>query len=428
MEILTSDNRKRTILVVYNQQHQLSALRDMLSSQYRIVAADNAARNFAGVRAVSGALSAAIVCAEDAAADDYALFRWIATDSLIAAVPLLVYCGGSAQELAISKECLQRGAVDVILEPLDQDILLHRINNAIRLKDSATFYEIERMLRELPSNIYLKDDQGRYVFATHYWHHLKGADDPEWSIRGKTDPEIRKDKENAQRSFEVDKEILRTGKGTSYVIEINADDKQEFFEIIKQPVRNDNGTITGIIGLVNDVTETELLRISLEEKAMKDELTGADNRRCFEKFLSGIEFERQLPITFISADCNDLKFINDTFGHYVGDEYIRMSVMLFRMILPEHCSVFRVGGDEFVLVLPRTDEAAAQELIERMKEEAEHLIIKGRTLSVSFGASSIHQSGQDLHQCLDTADQNMYTDKRLYKLRKSQNPPNSLSK
>ena len=56
---------------------------------------------------------------------------------------------------------------------------------------------VERMLAELPSCIYLKDRECRYVFSTHYWTHLN-AEGEDWTIRGKTDLDIRKDKDNAR--------------------------------------------------------------------------------------------------------------------------------------------------------------------------------------------------------------------------------------
>ena len=72
---------------------------------------------------------------------------------------------------------------------------------------------VERILRELPSNIMFKDTECRYVFCTHYWRHIKIGDDPNWTIRGKTDLEVRKDTENARMAYEQDKRILATGKG-----------------------------------------------------------------------------------------------------------------------------------------------------------------------------------------------------------------------
>ena len=419
MELLNAENRKRTVLLISDADNDLNDLALLLSPHYRVVHHDNSIRDYGFIKAETGAISVVILTAAEAAADDFALFQWVNTDSQIAAVPMLIYCG-SEQERALAVECLRRGSVDIIEPPLWEDVILHRIENAIRLKDSATFYEIESMLRELPSNIFLKDEKGRSVFATHYWHHLEHPDDPDWTIRGKTDLDIRKDKENARKAMEADQEILRTGKGTSYIIEEKSDGVREFLELIKEPVRDAQGNVTGIIALINDVTEMVLLRMSLEEKAMKDELTGADNRHCFEKFTSGIKTSVHLPMAIISADCNDLKEINDTFGHYVGDEYIRMSVMLFRTVLPEGSYVFRVGGDEFILVLPETDIKRAQALVSEMEREAEQLYLKGRTISVSYGVSCMEHSDQDIRACIEEADARMYAYKRRYKLQKKQ--------
>lgn len=76
---------------------------------------------------------------------------------------------------------------------------------------------IETILKELPSNIYFKDTQCRYLFCTHYWNHIVHDDTEAWSIRGKTDMEIRKDKENARKAYEEDKKLLKTGIGCKYV-------------------------------------------------------------------------------------------------------------------------------------------------------------------------------------------------------------------
>ena len=67
----------------------------------------------------------------------------------------------------------------------------------------------KKILKEIPSNIFFKDTECRYVFSTHYWRHLQGAEDPSWDIAGKTDLEIRKDKENAKLAMEQDREIIR---------------------------------------------------------------------------------------------------------------------------------------------------------------------------------------------------------------------------
>lgn len=414
MEILNSAANKRTVLIVSCGEPEIERLAELVETEYRVVMINGKDRNFGEIRAAAGSISAAIVGAGSAAADDYALFRWLRSDSIANAVPLLIYCTDDAS-MQLAEGCLERGAIDVIMPPLNRALVMQRIRNGLRIKDSTTFYEIERMLRELPSNIFLKDAEGKYVFATHYWHHLDHGDDPDWTIRGKTDLEIRKDRENAIKAMEADKKILETGIGTDYVIEINADGVQEFMNIIKQPVRDEEGNITGIIALINDVTEQELLRMSLEKKALQDELTGVGNRRGFDQFLEGLASGALYPISIISADCNELKAVNDTYGHLVGDEYIRMSALLFRTVLPENTRIFRTGGDEFVIILPQVGREQAAALVARLKEEEKHFSLRGRNISISYGVSCMEHTDLQFQRYLDAADQEMYTNKKKHK-------------
>ncbi len=156
MEFLNSENKKRTLLLITDAAHDMRELREMLSKHYTIMQVESK-EDYSAVRAETGIISAAIISACAAAANDYALFEWIKTDSLIESVPMLLYCEND-EDYALAGECLARGAIDVIEQPLREELILHRLTNSIRLKDSATFYEIERMLRVLPSNIFLKDE------------------------------------------------------------------------------------------------------------------------------------------------------------------------------------------------------------------------------------------------------------------------------
>lgn len=114
---------------------------------------------------------------------------------------------------------------------------------------------IRNMLRDIPTNLFIKDTECRYVYSEHYWDHLEKGEDGECDIFGKTDVEIRKDKKNAQRDYEEDKKIIKTGCGCRYIIKENFDGKVDYLEIIKNPIRNENGEIIGIVGLINNLTD-----------------------------------------------------------------------------------------------------------------------------------------------------------------------------
>lgn len=270
---------------------------------------------------------------------------------------------------------------------------------------------MEKILKELPSNIFFKDTECKYLFATHYWNHIEHDDSEEWTIRGKTDLEIRKDKDNAALALEQDKKIIATGKGCNYVIEVCLDGNLEYLEIFKNPVRNDKGEIMGIVGLINNVTDRIILQKQLEAYAQTDIMTGLYNRRYLEYWLENEVKPHKFPISIISADCDGLKIINDTYGHYAGDELIRRSALIFKTDTPENAVVFRMGGDEFLIILPNTDEENARKCVEKMMNTAKDVKIKGADLSISYGISTVENNKEDLMDAVKIADKNMYSEK-----------------
>lgn len=189
---------------------------------------------------------------------NYKYVDMICSEPRFASIPIIAVSPNPPTEEDMI--CLNMGISDFITPPCQWPLLSRRIYNAIRAKDSATFYEIESMLEKLPCNIFLKDAEGKYIFSTQYWRHLDKKDDPNWTIRGKTDMEVRKDKDNARKAYESDMQIISTGKGTRYVIEENVDDIKEYLELCKEPVFDDEGNVNGIIALINDVTELETLK------------------------------------------------------------------------------------------------------------------------------------------------------------------------
>ncbi|MCR5562780.1 MAG: diguanylate cyclase [Desulfovibrio sp.] len=356
MEIVNSTTTKRKILLISGQVDDLTELRGLLSKHYAVVSFKHTNEDCRFLKEQANNTSAIIICASVATANDYAMLKWIYENGLTDCSPVLIYCCTTTDFTHIDK-WLGYGAIDIISLPLHENAIFNRIDNAIRLKDSTTFYDIEKMLKELPSNIYLKDSKGKYIFATHYWHHLDNDNNPEWSIRGKTDLEIRKDKENAKKAFETDIEILNTGIGKRYIIEVNTDGKQEFLEIIKEPLKDLDGKVTGIIALINDITEKENMRMQLEKLALKDGLTGLRNNKAYSIEIKRIDkeiSERTANFGIAMVDLNFLKQINDKYGHEYGNKAI-LALSKILCDIFKHSPVFRFGGDEFIILLENND-------------------------------------------------------------------------
>ena len=307
--------------------------------------------------------------------------------------------------------CLDHGFFDVISLPCPKALLLRKIQNSIRATDSLTFHEVEKMLKALPSNIFLKDTQGRYVFATQYWHHLNMTDDPDWTIRGKTDMEIRKDKGNARKAMEADREILRTGKGTDYIIKEKADGADEFLELIKRPVYDKNGNISGIIALINNVTEQQLLKMELEKRSRIDPLTELLNKRTTEEHIrmmleASMKDHEQGAMLMIDVD--DFKTINDCYGHAAGDRVLAEIGRIIRSHFRVMDVTGRIGGDEFMVFLRDISGAdAVRHSADRIQEQARAAfpeIEQGVSLSIGIALHPQHgASFEALYKAADTA-------------------------
>ena len=290
-------------------------------------------------------------------------------------------------------------------------VVLQRIEKSIEMVNSITFSEFSEMLKALPSLIYLKDNKGRYVFCSKYLNHLNKIDGPDWSIKGYTDLEIRKDVENAKIAYENDMNVIKTGEGTSYIIEEDSGGRKEYLQLIKEPVKDDKGNVKGIIAIINNVTEQELLKKELRRKSITDELTGLYNRTFYNEYLKLIDKD-YYPISVITGDCDGLKMINDLYGHNVGDEYILIAANLFKECLPKTAVIFRMGGDEFMAILPKASESEAHELVLKMKEKEKVTTIVDRPYSISLGSATVNNHYNPLVECINASDLEMYKEKR----------------
>jgi len=256
--------------------------------------------------------------------------------------------------------------------------------------------------------------EGKYVFCTHYWNHINTPkNDPTWTIRGKYDIDIRKDKENAIKAMEEDQRIFATKKGTSYEIKFDENGQTEYMQLIKNPVFDDNGNMIGIVGLINDITRTKLLEDKLERMATLDSLTGVRNRSYMDIWIEKNKNLDIYPLTVIVCDCNGLKRINDHYGHLVGDRYIIKTAEALMTCKPENASVIRAGGDEFMVFMPNTSEAEAAQYMEKVQDYISNIHIFDETLSIAMGSSTTTDINKRLEDLISLADKAMYIQKEI---------------
>ena len=226
------------------------------------------------------------------------------------------------------------------------------------------------------------------------------------------DLDVRKDRENAIKAMESDAEIVRTGEGTSYVIQTGEGGSPTYIELTKMPVFDSEGNVTGIVAWVKNVTEQILIKNELEARLFTDELTGLGSRRAYDEYIESIaKGEVTFPLAVISVDCDRLKAMNDSYGHLVGDEYLRMSALIVKASLPEGARAFRMGGDEFLAFVPGVSQEEADHLIAEMREHQERLKLEEASISISLGAAVLESADDDLVAAIERADRVMYADK-----------------
>jgi len=287
--------------------------------------------------------------------------------------------------------------------------VIQRIKNTIKYRASLGFDDFSKMLEILPSQIYVKDEKGRYVFCSKRWHHIQKKGE---SIRGLTDMEVRKNKANAILAHQNDLKVMQSGKGIRYTVKEDDDEGIEYLEVIKEPLLEPSGKVGGIIAIINNVTTSELLRQQLRTKSITDQLTGLHNRFYFEEITQRLKAKNELPLTFISADCDGLKTINDRFGHASGDAYICLARDAIKESLPKQSYLFRMGGDEFLAIVPGMGKEEAEELTRRITRSAENYKTDQFALRLSVGCYTILTPDMSIETAVNLSDKAMYQSKR----------------
>jgi diguanylate cyclase (GGDEF)-like protein len=149
----------------------------------------------------------------------------------------------------------------------------------------------------------------------------------------------------------------------------------------------------------------------LKEKSVRDPLTGLYNRRHFNDVLRRELVSARLAgatLSVLLADVDRFKQINDRMGHAVGDDVLKFVANYLTSCVRESDFVFRWGGDEFLVLLPRTDEAIAAQKAEELGHRLPHIPGVERVQpSLSVGWAT-HRSGQEFSETLATADSRMY--------------------
>lgn len=162
----------------------------------------------------------------------------------------------------------------------------------------------------------------------------------------------------------------------------------------------------------------EAERNSLIKRAYTDELTQIYNRRYCIEYMEKIKAEEKFNFTIICFDLNNLKTVNDTYGHAKGDILIKSAAEVISETFAEQGVVARMGGDEFIAVVSTSKEDKIKEMMKRFQEniEKKNKQVEDLNMSIAWGYSFGSQTEVDVDKVYQEADDRMYECKKQMKL------------
>jgi diguanylate cyclase (GGDEF)-like protein/PAS domain S-box-containing protein len=303
------------------------------------------------------------------------------------------------------------------------------ITDMVKSKDVLNVNEAryEKLMRSIPDIIYSLDGKGRFVDINHesLTSQLLGYSREDLIGEPFLDFVDDEDKEKVTTIFKTLTTSHRPYSGES---QFRFKAKAGFvlwFENLSQYTYDENGALIREDGVLRDITSKKVIETELTTYATMDILTDVYNRRVgiamLEKNLQIAKRSgSRLIITFL--DVNGLKQVNDTFGHNEGDNLIRSVAGVLKSCARNSDIIARIGGDEFLYILPECSVDGERSLWERVAAEFEKINASGLNkyeISVSKGCAefdSTHPKNAD--ELIALADRRMYEEKVIYKKEK----------
>lgn len=260
--------------------------------------------------------------------------------------------------------------------------------------------------------ILILDEKGRIQYITPSITRFLKYTDAEVKGKAILDYVHPEDKKSAVKGFQTGREnygkiVGRFLHKEGYYVYLSAQIKHLYDE---------RGKEAGAVISCQDITERKRTENRLRNLRFKDVLTGLHNRGYFEDQLPKyLKEEKNYPLSIVVGDIDDLKKINDNFGHLRGDRILGSVGKVLKNNCRKEDLVCRMGGDEFVMLLPKTQEDEALKVAERIEKDVCALGKHGMVCGISLGISTVTEPIINIEAMMEKADQNMYNRKNQRK-------------
>lgn len=347
-----------------------------------------------------------------------ALFGWHASASIPLHKNGVVI--GAFTLYASEVNAFDEAARNLLLEmAVDIDYALNNFEHEAQRKQSesllaASHQLLKTIIDTAPVRIFWKDKALRYLGCNPAF----AADAGEADVRaviGKDDYQLGWGQQ-AELYRADDRQVLDSGVGKLFYEEkqTSLDGSEIWLRASKVPLQNESNEIIGVLGVYEDITEQKLIEERIHYLANFDPLTGLPNRTQLNDHLNyalSLAKRSNGHLALMFLDLDHFKDINDTLGHSVGDAVLIELAKRLSQLLRAEDTVTRLGGDEFILLLPGVDAHGAAQVAQKLLEviarpyQVEQYALN---LTASIGIAINPEDGEDLETLSKCADTAMY--------------------
>jgi diguanylate cyclase (GGDEF)-like protein/PAS domain S-box-containing protein len=267
-------------------------------------------------------------------------------------------------------------------------------------------YELRTLVDNSPDLIFRLNRQTQYVYANPAYVQLTGILRDQ--LIGKTNKELGMSLQLIEFWQSAAQGVMDSGREHSVEFDMPSFFGKRYFFVRLIPEFEKTGLVETVLVIARDITERKRAEEQIRYISFHDEVTGLYNRAFFEEEIRRVDRERNLPISIIMGDVNNLKLSNDVFGHNEGDKLLKALADSIKNACRQGDIVARWGGDEFAVILPKTDFATVEEICSRINDITRES--KGTALqpSIALGIATKEKRERNIYQVIRQAEERMY--------------------